>query len=151
MCVHTNGLSVCFTTSFRGAELVDQQLSASCKWLQLIIIIIIAFCSFIRVKNAAGRTVFENHRQSLIQHCERSELRLHLINKAKNCPIWWVFENLKLAVKQCYQVSFYKTKLCEKCQNSNATFWVIFKQCAQLKFLWGIFTRFFNVFQYDST
>ena len=23
------------------------------------------------------RTVFENHRKSLIQHCERSELRLH--------------------------------------------------------------------------
>ena len=44
------------------------------------------------------------------------------IKKAKNCPIWRVFENLKLAVKQCYQVSFYKTKLCEKCQNSNATF-----------------------------
>ena len=26
-----------------------------------------------------------------------------LIKKAKNCPIWLVFENLKLAVKQCYQ------------------------------------------------
>ena len=24
-----------------------------------------------------GGTVFENHRKSLIQHCERSELRLH--------------------------------------------------------------------------
>ena len=23
-------------------------------------------------------TVFENHRKSIIQHCERSELRLHL-------------------------------------------------------------------------
>ena len=30
-------------------------------------------------------TVFENHRKkSLIQHCERSELRLHLIKNAKN-------------------------------------------------------------------
>ena len=27
--------------------------------------------------NAPLRTVFENHRKSLIQHCERSELRLH--------------------------------------------------------------------------
>ena len=44
-------------------------------------------------------TVFENHRKSLNQHCERSELRLH----AKNGPFWRVFENLKLAVKQCYQ------------------------------------------------
>ena len=25
------------------------------------------------------------------------------IKKAKNCPFWRVFENLKLAVKQCYQ------------------------------------------------
>ena len=41
--------------------------------------------------------VFENHRKSLIQHCERSELRLHFD------PFWRVFEKLKLAVKQCYQ------------------------------------------------
>ena len=52
--------------------------------------------------------VFETHRKSLIQHCERSELRLHfsgqkLIKNAKNCQFWRVFENLKLAVKQCYQ------------------------------------------------
>ena len=26
-----------------------------------------------------------------------------LIKNAKNGPFWWVFENLKLAVKQCYQ------------------------------------------------
>ena len=53
-------------------------------------------------------TVFENHRKSLIQHCERSELRLHfsgqkLIKNAKNGLFWRFFENLKLAVKQCYQ------------------------------------------------
>ena len=52
--------------------------------------------------------VFENHRKSLIQHCERSELRLHfeltsLLKTPKNGPFWRVFENLKLAVKQCYQ------------------------------------------------
>ena len=47
--------------------------------------------------------VFENHRKSLIQHCERSELRLHFEWNAKNGPFWRVFENLKLAVKQCYQ------------------------------------------------
>ena len=46
-----------------------------------------------------------------------------------------VFENLKLAVKQCYQTGqFNRTKIGGKCQNSNATFWVIFKQCdAQFK------------------
>ena len=39
-------------------------------------------------------TVFENHRKSLMQHCERNELRLHfeLIKKAKNDPFWRFFE-----------------------------------------------------------
>mgnify|MGYP006903775049 CR=1 FL=1 len=46
--------------------------------------------------------MFENHRKSLIQHCEQSELRLHLsgqklIKNAINGPFWRVFENLKLA------------------------------------------------------
>ena len=58
-------------------------------------------------KNGGG-TVFENHRKCLIQHCERSELSLHLewtkVNlNAKNGPFWRVFKNMKLAVKQCYQ------------------------------------------------
>jgi len=53
-------------------------------------------------------TVFENHRKSLIQHCERSELRLHLsgrklIKNAKNGPFWRNFGKLKLAFKYCYQ------------------------------------------------
>ena len=52
--------------------------------------------------------MFENHRKSLIQHCERSELCLHFewtkVNQnAKNGQFWRVFEKLKLAVKQCYQ------------------------------------------------
>ena len=50
-----------------------------------------------------SRTVFENHRKCLIQHCERSELRLHF--EWKKCQFWRVFEKLKLAVKQCYQTS----------------------------------------------
>ena len=40
-------------------------------------------------------TVFENHRKSLIQHCERSELRLHFewtkVN-AKNGQFWRVLK-----------------------------------------------------------
>ena len=52
-------------------------------------------------------TVFENHRKSLIQHCEQSYIYIlsgqKLIKNAKNGPFWRVFENLKLAVKQCYQ------------------------------------------------
>ena len=43
-----------------------------------------------------------------------------LIKNAKNGQFWRVFENLKLAVKQCYQTGhFYKTKIGGKCQNSN--------------------------------
>ena len=38
--------------------------------------------------------VFENHIESLIQYCERSELRLQkLIKNAKNGHFWRVFEN----------------------------------------------------------
>ena len=29
------------------------------------------------------------------------------IKNAKNSPFWWFFENLKLAVKQCYQTSHF--------------------------------------------
>ena len=32
---------------------------------------------FVAASTSSGGTVFENHRKSLIQHCERSELRLH--------------------------------------------------------------------------
>ena len=35
-------------------------------------------------------TVFENHRKSLIQHCERAKLRLHFKSEQK----WRIFENL---------------------------------------------------------
>ena len=39
-----------------------------------------------------------------------------------------IFENLKFAVKQCYQTGHFSTG---KYQNSNATFWVTFKQCVR--------------------
>ena len=43
---------------------------------------------------------------------------------------WRVFENLKLAVKKCYQTGQDKKWWRRpKFKNSNATFWVIFKQC----------------------
>ena len=58
------------------------------------------------LKNIVEFTVFENHRKSRIQHCERSELRLQFewtkVNqKWQNGPFWRVFENLKLVVRQC--------------------------------------------------
>ena len=74
--------------------------------------------------------VFENHRKSLIQYCERSELRLHFewkkfIKNAKKCS-----KNVKPAVKQCYQIIGQKLSKNDKIKNSNETFWLIFKQCA---------------------
>ena len=65
--------------------------------------------TFVPTKNPDKETtVFENNRKSRIQHSERSELRLHLhlqkfFKNAKNGQNWQVFENLKLAFKQCYQ------------------------------------------------
>ena len=50
-------------------------------------------------------TVFENRPKSRIQHCERSELRLSGQKLIKKCQKWSIlasFENLYLAVKQCY-------------------------------------------------
>ena len=51
-------------------------------------------------------TVFENHIKSLIEHCERSELRLHFA-WTKVGQFWRVFENLKREVKQCYQTGHF--------------------------------------------
>ena len=74
-------------------------------------------------------TVFENPRKSLIQLCERSELRLHfewtkVHKKCQNSSqFWWVFEN--------------------------ATFWGIFKHCVfncefETSLLAHIFSSTFN-------
>ena len=53
-------------------------------------------------------TVFENQRKSLIQHCERSELRLHFewtkVNEKRQK--WYIlasFKNLNFLAKMCYQ------------------------------------------------
>ena len=73
-------------------------------------------------KKATMLTVFENHKKSLIQHSERSELHLHFLSEQKLIKIpekriWSVFENLKLSVEQNYQkVTFNRIK-CGKCQN----------------------------------
>ena len=42
-------------------------------------------------------TVFENHRKSLIQHCERSELRLYFwVNKSSLSQKWFNLENVRI-------------------------------------------------------
>ena len=78
----------------------------------------------IRYKNSI---VFKNLRKSLIQHCElRSYVYIlsgqKFIKNAKNSSFWRFFENLKLAVKQCYQAGHLlkkdkSTKNVGKCQN----------------------------------
>ena len=80
-------------------------------------------------------TVFENHRKSLIQRCERSYVYTlngqKLIKNAKNDPLWQVLKICSLRSNRVIrQVSFNRTKIGGKCQISNATYWVIFKQCA---------------------
>ena len=41
--------------------------------------------------------MFENHRKSLIQHCERSELRLHFewTKVNWNCPKWSILASFR--------------------------------------------------------
>ena len=53
-------------------------------------------------------TVFENHRKNLILIASEASYVYNLsgqklIKNAKNGPFWRAFENLKLAVIQCYQ------------------------------------------------
>ena len=59
-------------------------------------------------KETGSHTVFENHRKSLIQHCERSELRLHfgeqkLIKNAKKLEekVMWHFGWFSNTVVTC--------------------------------------------------
>ena len=76
-------------------------------------------------QSSHNSTVFENRPKSRIQHCERSELRLHW-------SIWQVLESNHNApdfLKTCsLRSNLWKMS---KLKNPNATFWVIFKQCAQ--------------------
>ena len=65
-------------------------------------------------------TVFENHPKSLIQNCERSELRLHLewTKVDLKCQKWRVIENLNMRSNSVTrQVTFNRTKIGENCQN----------------------------------
>ena len=59
-----------------------------------------------------------------------------LIKNAENGSFWRAFENLKLAVKQCYQTGQFQQDKnwwkMPKFKNLNATFWVIFKQCERV-------------------
>ena len=50
-------------------------------------------------------TVFENHKKKVSFNIasEASYVYKSSLKNAKNGPIWRVFENLKLAVKQSYQ------------------------------------------------
>ena len=83
-------------------------------------------------KNRDEVTVFENHRKSLIQHCERIELRLHFERTKVNqkCPKWsilagfWKPEACGQTVLPDRSVLIGQ-KINGKCQNSkieNATF-----------------------------
>ena len=69
--------------------------------------------SMVIIKLSNIDTVFENHRKSRIQHCERSELRLHFewtkVNQKcqKMVHFGEFLKKLKLAVKQFYQTGHF--------------------------------------------
>ena len=71
--------------------------------------------------------MFENHRKSRIA-CEASYnlIRQKLIMNAKNSLFWPVFENLKHAVKKCYQTGHFQKDQnwwkMAKLRSSNETF-----------------------------
>ena len=62
-----------------------------------------------KIKMTNRHTVLENHRKKISFNIASEASYVYilsgqkLIKNAKNGPFWWVFENLKLAVKQCYQ------------------------------------------------
>ena len=86
--------------------------------------------------------VFENHRKSLIQHCERSEIRLHFEWKKvdRKCQKWSILVSFRNP-EACAQTvlpdrsALIGQKLVEnaKIENSNATYWMIFKHCDVVK------------------
>ena len=74
-----------------------------------------------------------------------------LTKNAKNGPFWRVFEKTWSLQSNSVtrQVSFNRTKIGGKWQNSNATFWVIFKHCVgawkiRFRYQMGNLGFFFN-------
>ena len=71
---------------------------------------------------------YTNVYQSLIQNCERSELHFEWTKVPKMVHFGEFLKNWSLRSNSVtWQVSFNRTKIGGKCQNSNATFLVIFK------------------------
>ena len=76
--------------------------------------------------------MFENHRKKFSFNIASEASYVYilsgqkLIKNVKNGQFWRVFENLKLAVKQCYQTGHFKKDKnwwkMPKVKNSNATF-----------------------------
>ena len=94
--------------------------------------------------------MFENHRKSLIQHCERSELRLHFEWTKVNwkCQKWSILESF-WKPEACGQTVLPDSsiligqKLVEnaKIKNSNVTFWVLNFQKTEIE-TWEYFCSF---------
>ena len=84
----------------------------------------LAFTLITTTQDPLYLTVFESHRKSLIQHCERSDLRLQLSGKKliKNVQKWSILGEFlnTLGLRSnsvTRQVSFNRTKIGGKCQN----------------------------------
>jgi len=118
-----------------------------------------------RARSIGIFTLFKNHRKSLIQHCERSELCLHfewkkvkwkcqklsfLANfwKSESCGQTVLPDRLRLIEQKCWKIP--------KVKKSNATLWVIFKQCEYRSLEWqtgfglSIYFLIHEVFQWHK-
>ena len=75
-------------------------------------------------------TVFENHKKVSFNIASEASYVYIFQKFIKNAKNGQFVDSLKLVVKQCYQIGIFdRAKIDEKCQNSNAIFSVIFKQC----------------------
>ena len=86
-------------------------------------------------------TVFENHRKSIIEHCDCKQNKF--IENAKNCQFGELWKTWSLQSNSVIrQVNLVWLKLMENAKKkSNAKFWVIFKHCVFCFFLSNVVSR----------
>ena len=123
----------CFRTAFtRPFLLAFMSTPHSVAWLKKGVLLAVIFLLFLLCIQSSicntyfftYCTVFENHRKSLFQYCEWSELRLHFewrkdhLKNAKNAQFREFLKTWRLRSNSATrQVNFNRTKIGGKCQN----------------------------------
>ena len=99
----------CIEDQDKGQRLVRKRSNNDVFWVKERSFHLIIFLLF-----TPKHGVWKSQKKSHSTLCEASYVYIlsgqKLIKKAKNGQFWRVFENLKLAVKQCYQTGFWKKK-----------------------------------------